>query len=44
MRTVNEPERFSEDWWADVLVDNPLKLAGLLLIATFDRRGKSRVM
>lgn len=37
MRTVNEPERFSEDWWADVLVDNPLKLAGLLLIALLTR-------
>ena len=37
MRTVNEPERFSEDWWADVLVDNPLKLAGLLLIAILTR-------
>jgi small-conductance mechanosensitive channel len=37
VRTVNEPERFSEDWWADVLVDNPLKLAGLLLIALLTR-------
>jgi moderate conductance mechanosensitive channel len=37
VRTVNEPERFSEDWWADVLVDNPLKLAGLLLIAILTR-------
>ncbi|MET0521312.1 MAG: mechanosensitive ion channel family protein [Jiangellaceae bacterium] len=34
---MNEPERFSEDWWADVLVDNPLKLAGLLLIALLTR-------
>ncbi len=32
-----QPERFSEDWWVDVLLDNPLKLAGLLLIAILTR-------
>ncbi len=32
-----QPERFSEDWWIDVLLDNPLKLVGLLLLAVLAR-------
>jgi moderate conductance mechanosensitive channel len=32
-----QPERFSEDWWVDVLLDNPVKLAVLFLLAVLTR-------
>ena len=33
----DEPDRFTEQWWADVLLGNPLKLAGLVLLAVVTR-------
>ncbi|MGH8824050.1 MAG: mechanosensitive ion channel family protein [Jiangellaceae bacterium] len=35
--TQDEPERFTSDWWADVLLGNTLKLAGLLLLGLVAR-------
>ena len=32
-----EPERYSGDWWLDVLLDVPLKVAGLILLALIAR-------
>src|SRR5215207_8653447 len=34
---MTEPERFSEEWWVDVLLGNPLKLVVLLLLAVLAR-------
>jgi small-conductance mechanosensitive channel len=34
---VTEPERFTQEWWTDVLLDNPLKLLGLLILAVVVR-------
>jgi small conductance mechanosensitive channel len=33
----DEPERFTEQWWADVLLGNTLKLLGLLLLGVITR-------
>ena len=33
----DEPERFTEQWWADVLLGNTLKLVGLLLLGLVTR-------
>jgi small conductance mechanosensitive channel len=32
-----EPERYSGDWWLDVLLDIPLKVVGLILLAFIGR-------
>ena len=34
---IDTPERFSNEWWGDVLLDNPLKLAALLVLAVVVR-------
>jgi small conductance mechanosensitive channel len=33
----DEPDRFTEQWWADVLLGNPLKLVGLVLLGVVTR-------
>jgi moderate conductance mechanosensitive channel len=32
-----QPERFTEEWWVDVLLDNPVKLVILFLLAVLTR-------
>jgi moderate conductance mechanosensitive channel len=34
---IDTPERFSNEWWGDVLLGNPLKLAALLVLAVVVR-------
>ena len=34
---IDTPERFSNEWWGDVLFGNPLKLAALLVLAVVVR-------
>ncbi len=38
------PERFSGEWWGDVLLGNPLKLIGLVLLALITRYLLHRVV
>ncbi len=33
----DEPDRFTGEWWADVLLGNPLKLVGLVLLGVVTR-------
>ncbi|MGH8773995.1 MAG: mechanosensitive ion channel family protein [Jiangellaceae bacterium] len=44
IRTQEEPERFSAEWWGDVLLGNPLKLIVLVLLAVLIRFAVHRVI
>ena len=37
MRTVDVPDRFTAGWWSEVLLDKPLRIAGLLILALLAR-------
>src|SRR5919106_1695359 len=41
---IDTPERFSNEWWGDVLLGNPLKLASLLVLAVVVRYLVHRVI
>ena len=41
---IDTPERFSNEWWGDVLLGNPLKLAALLVLAVVVRYLVHRVI